>query len=57
MKITIILSVLAAATLVSAGKFHSLKHGKSNIINNGFIIEYNDGVKHSDAHDALKSRN
>ncbi|KAG0343921.1 hypothetical protein BGZ54_006012, partial [Gamsiella multidivaricata] len=55
MKITAILSALAAATLVSAGKFHSLKPGKTNIINNAFIIEYHDGVKHSDAHDALKS--
>ncbi|KAG0037181.1 hypothetical protein BGZ83_003515, partial [Gryganskiella cystojenkinii] len=55
MKITAILSALAAATLVSAGKFHQVKHGKTNILPNAFIIEYQPGVSHSDAHNGLKS--
>ncbi|KAF8937423.1 hypothetical protein BGZ58_002731 [Dissophora ornata] len=55
MKITAILSALAAATLVSAGKFHELKPGKTNFLPNAFIIEYHDGVKHASAHDSLKS--
>ncbi|KAG0327865.1 hypothetical protein BGZ99_006670, partial [Dissophora globulifera] len=57
MKITAILSALAAATLVSAGKFHDVGSLKdSNILPGGFIIEYQDGIKHSDAHNALNSR-
>ncbi|KAI1315512.1 hypothetical protein EDD11_000693 [Mortierella claussenii] len=57
MKISAILSALAAATLVSAGKFHELKPGKShhNILPNAFIIEYHDGVKHDEAQNALTS--
>ncbi|KAF9182447.1 hypothetical protein BGZ51_000691 [Haplosporangium sp. Z 767] len=57
MKISAILSTLAAATLVSAGKFHDLgKLENTNILPNGYIIEYHDSIGHKDAHNALKSR-
>ncbi len=57
MKITAILSALAAATLVSAGKFHDItKLEKTNVLPGGFIIEYHDNIKHNDAHNALNSR-
>ncbi|KAF9575160.1 hypothetical protein EC968_004096 [Mortierella alpina] len=57
MKITAILSALAAATLVSAGKFHDItKLEKINILPNGYIIEYHDNIKHNEAHNALNSR-
>ncbi|GJJ78409.1 hypothetical protein EMPS_10768 [Entomortierella parvispora] len=55
MKITTILSALVAATLVSAGKFHQVKTGKTNILPNAFIIEYEKGVTHADAHTGLHS--
>lgn len=55
MKITAILSALAAATLVSAGKFHQVKTGKTNIVPNAYIIEYEKGITHADAHAGLKS--
>ncbi|KAF9121172.1 hypothetical protein BGW39_010785 [Mortierella sp. 14UC] len=56
MKITAILSALAAATLVSAGKFHLPKAGasSSDLIPNAYIIEYHDGVTRSNAHANLK---
>ncbi|KAG0360166.1 hypothetical protein BGZ54_009663, partial [Gamsiella multidivaricata] len=57
MKITAILSALAAATLVSAGRFHDVGSIKDiNVLPNGYIIEYHDGIKHADAHNALNSR-
>ncbi|KAG9060952.1 hypothetical protein KI688_007779 [Linnemannia hyalina] len=54
MKITAILSALAAATLVSAGKFHTTQPGKANVVPGAYIIEYKDGISHSNAHDNLK---
>ncbi|KAF9328954.1 hypothetical protein BGZ91_000767, partial [Linnemannia elongata] len=54
MKITAILSALAAASLVSAGKFHSTKPGKANVVPGAYIIEYKDGISRSNAHDNLK---
>ncbi|KAI1315507.1 hypothetical protein EDD11_000688 [Mortierella claussenii] len=58
MKVTAILSVLAAATLVSAGKLHELRSSGSHpIVPNGYIIEYESHVSHKDAHNALTSRN
>ncbi|KAF9207327.1 hypothetical protein BGZ49_000679 [Haplosporangium sp. Z 27] len=57
MKITTILSTLAAATLVSAGKFHTLLPGKTNFVPNAFIIEYESGISHSNAHENLKAHN
>ncbi|KAG0211484.1 hypothetical protein BGX28_007845 [Mortierella sp. GBA30] len=57
MKIITILSAFAAATLVSAGKFHSLKSADSKIVPNGYIIEYDEGVKHADAQGALNAHN
>ncbi|KAF9123343.1 hypothetical protein BGX30_001511, partial [Mortierella sp. GBA39] len=54
MKITAILSALAAATLVSAGKFHTTQPGKANVVPGAYIIEYKDGVSRSNAHDNLK---
>ena len=56
MKITsTILSILAAASLVSAGKFHQVQSGKTNIVPNAYIIEYHDGFSHADAHNGLKT--
>ncbi|KAF9413463.1 hypothetical protein BGZ76_005031, partial [Entomortierella beljakovae] len=54
MKITAILSVIAAATLVSAGKFHPEK-SHTKVVPNAYIIEYEDGVKHNQAQNALRS--
>ncbi|KAG0379375.1 hypothetical protein BGX24_000638, partial [Mortierella sp. AD032] len=55
MKITAILSALAAVTLVSAGKFHVSKPGRSSdLIPNGYIIEYHEGISRSNAHNNLK---
>ncbi|KAF9104109.1 hypothetical protein BGX27_010242 [Mortierella sp. AM989] len=55
MKITAILSVLAAATLVSAGKFHPVKLGHKDFLADAYIIEYEDGVKHNQAKNAFKA--
>ncbi|KAG0349481.1 hypothetical protein BGZ54_004353, partial [Gamsiella multidivaricata] len=55
MKITTILSALAAASMVSAGKFHAVKPGKVDIVPNAYIIEYHDNIRHSDAHNSLKA--
>ncbi|KAF9104111.1 hypothetical protein BGX27_010244 [Mortierella sp. AM989] len=55
MKVITILSALAAATLVSAGKFHELLPGKTNYIPHTYIIEYESGVSHNSAHDTIKS--
>ncbi|KAG0289476.1 hypothetical protein BGZ97_006458, partial [Linnemannia gamsii] len=54
MKITAILSALAAATLVSAGKFHTTQPGKGNFVPGAYIIEYKEGISRSNAHDNLK---
>ncbi|KAF9282521.1 hypothetical protein BGZ68_005932 [Mortierella alpina] len=56
MKITAILSILPAATLVSAGKFHELPESIPTVPR-GFIIEYQDGVRHNDAHNSLRGKN
>ncbi|GJJ78411.1 hypothetical protein EMPS_10770 [Entomortierella parvispora] len=58
MKITAtILSALAAASLVSAGKFHQHMEGKEHqIIPNAFIIEYETGANHRDIQNAINSR-
>ncbi|KAG0332564.1 hypothetical protein BG004_001195 [Podila humilis] len=56
MKFTAILSVLAAATLVSAGSLHHPVSNNARVVPNGYIIEYNDNVKHSVARNALNSR-
>ncbi|KAF9910498.1 hypothetical protein EC991_006315 [Linnemannia zychae] len=54
MKITAILSALAAASLVSAGKFHSTQPGKNNIVADSYIIQYQDGITARNAHDNLR---
>ncbi|KAF9409527.1 hypothetical protein BGZ94_001925, partial [Podila epigama] len=57
MKITTIISALAAATLVSAGTFHIPKAShQPQVVPNAYIIEYEDNVKHNQAHNALNSR-
>ncbi|KAF9940622.1 hypothetical protein BGZ67_007260 [Mortierella alpina] len=57
MKVTAILSALAAATLVSAGTFHDFsKLDKVKTLPRGFIIEYHDNIKANEAHNALNSR-
>ncbi|KAK3820444.1 MAG: peptidase S8/S53 domain-containing protein [Benniella sp.] len=57
MKITAILSTIAAATLVSAGTFHDVGKLKgSNIVAGGYIIEYHEGISHQAAQNALNSR-
>ncbi|KAI8346439.1 peptidase S8/S53 domain-containing protein [Mortierella sp. GBAus27b] len=57
MKITAILSALAAATLVSAGTFHDVgKIKNTDIVPDGYIVQYHDGVSHNDAQNALNSR-
>ncbi|KAI1315508.1 hypothetical protein EDD11_000689 [Mortierella claussenii] len=55
MKITVIISALAAVTLVSAGKFHPHKIGTVDIVPNGYIIQYDDNVHHNQAQNALKA--
>jgi len=54
MKITAILSVIAAATLVSAGKLHPINAGREHVPN-GFIIEYEEHANHGDFQNSLKS--
>ncbi|KAF9584281.1 hypothetical protein BGW38_006976, partial [Lunasporangiospora selenospora] len=57
MKFATILSALAAATLVSAGKFHELDiKDQDKVVTGGFIIEYQDNVSHNAARNALNSR-
>ncbi|KAF9367695.1 hypothetical protein CPB97_005413 [Podila verticillata] len=57
MKITAILSALAAATIVSAGKFIPVDNSNSaGVVENAFIIEYEDGVDHAKANNFLNSR-
>ncbi|KAF9318986.1 hypothetical protein BG006_003069, partial [Podila minutissima] len=55
MKITAILSALAAASLVSAGRFIPLAENKPNHISGAYIIEYEDGVDHAKANKFLNS--
>lgn len=54
MKIFTILSALAAATLVSAGKFHIPKDAKYDFQPNGYIIQYQDNISRANAHNNLK---
>ncbi|KAF9905216.1 hypothetical protein EC991_001919 [Linnemannia zychae] len=56
MKITAILSALAAATLVSAGKYHDLENLGGNVAPGKYIIEYHEGISHNDARNALNAR-
>ncbi|KAF9215642.1 hypothetical protein BGZ59_000736, partial [Podila verticillata] len=56
MKIAAILSTLAAATLVSAGKFHPLTNPETRYIPGGFIIEFQDDIPRNAAHNALNSK-
>ncbi|KAG0371291.1 hypothetical protein BGZ54_007480 [Gamsiella multidivaricata] len=57
MKITALISLMAAATLVSAGKFQpSVPRPDVEIIPGAFIIEYHDGVDHAKANNYLNSR-
>ncbi|KAF9187924.1 hypothetical protein BGZ51_000944 [Haplosporangium sp. Z 767] len=57
MKITSLLSLVAAATLVSAGKFHPSEiRPDVDIIPGAYIIEYQDGVDHNKANNFLNSR-
>ncbi|KAG0257381.1 hypothetical protein BG011_003999 [Mortierella polycephala] len=58
MKINTILSALAAATLVSAGKFHELSTPETTrVVSGGYIVEYHDGIGHNNAHNTLKAKN
>ncbi|KAF9288625.1 hypothetical protein BGZ88_008097 [Linnemannia elongata] len=54
MKITAILSALAAATLVSAGKFHLPKDNTVELQPHGYIIQYQDNISRANAHSNLK---
>lgn len=56
MRITVALSALAAATLVSAGKFHlsTIGQGQSDILPNAYIVEYHEGISRFNAHANLK---
>ncbi|KAF9107976.1 hypothetical protein BGX27_008527 [Mortierella sp. AM989] len=57
MKITSILSLLAAATLVSAGKFQAADlRPNTNVVPGAFIVEYHDGVDHVKANNYLNSK-
>ncbi|KAG0050364.1 hypothetical protein BGZ83_004866 [Gryganskiella cystojenkinii] len=53
---TTILSTLAAATLVSAGTFHIMPD-TVNVVPRGYIIQYQDGFVHTQAHNNLNSHN
>lgn len=55
MKLATILSALAAATLVNAGKFHPVDESKVEYVPNAYIIEYNDNVRHKDAHNSFRA--
>ncbi|ORZ17539.1 peptidase S8/S53 domain-containing protein [Lobosporangium transversale] len=56
MKLTAtILSVVAAASLVSAGTFHPHKINPNDTISNGYIIQYDDNVNHAQVQNSLKS--
>ncbi|KAG0307464.1 hypothetical protein BGZ99_001436 [Dissophora globulifera] len=58
MKITTILSALAAATLVSAGKLHKIKASEaseSNIVPGAYIIQYEPHVDHVTASNNLRT--
>ncbi|KAF9980996.1 hypothetical protein BGZ75_007758 [Mortierella antarctica] len=55
MKLATILSALAAATLVTAGKFHPIDESKVDYVPNAYIIEYNDDVRHRDAHNTFRA--
>ncbi|KAG0323743.1 hypothetical protein BGZ99_002543 [Dissophora globulifera] len=56
MRISAILSALAAATLVSAGQYHSPSSTLSSVkvSPGGYIIEYHDTIAHMDAYSALR---
>ncbi|KAG0329124.1 hypothetical protein BG004_002397, partial [Podila humilis] len=56
MKITAILSALAAATLVSAGTLHLPVKSDVKVVRDAYIIEFNDNVNHNQARNNLKSR-
>ncbi|KAF8983237.1 hypothetical protein BGZ46_010609 [Entomortierella lignicola] len=57
MKITSIISLIAAATLVSAGKFHPNEiRPDTNVVPGGFIIEYQDNINHAKANSILNSK-
>ncbi|KAI1318450.1 hypothetical protein EDD11_006534 [Mortierella claussenii] len=57
MKITSLLSLIAAASLASAGKFNpSVPRPDVDIVPGAFIIEYHDGVDHAKANNFLNSR-
>ncbi|KAG0288072.1 hypothetical protein BGZ98_004389, partial [Dissophora globulifera] len=58
MKIITIISALAAATLVSAGKLHKIKASEiseSNIVPGAYIIQYEPHVTHATASNNLKT--
>ncbi|KAG0080690.1 hypothetical protein BGZ92_000517 [Podila epicladia] len=55
MKLTSVLSALAATALVSAGKFHPVEEGKVDFIPNAYIIEYSDGIRRNVAHNSLEA--
>ncbi|KAF9425410.1 hypothetical protein BGZ94_007561 [Podila epigama] len=56
MKISVILSTLAAAALVSAGKFHPLPKADTRHVPGGFIVEFQDDIPRTVAHNALNSK-
>ncbi|KAG0341819.1 hypothetical protein BG004_005891 [Podila humilis] len=56
MKITAILSTLAAATLVSAGKFHVVTNPEIRYVPNGYIVEFQDNLPRTAIHNALGSK-
>ncbi|KAF9410822.1 hypothetical protein BGZ76_005435, partial [Entomortierella beljakovae] len=57
MKVTVVLSTLSAMTLVSAGKFHKDFPGKTEIVSNAYIIEYEPYFNHNLAYQALSAHN
>ncbi|KAF9182448.1 hypothetical protein BGZ50_004914 [Haplosporangium sp. Z 11] len=52
---TILSAALATATLVSAGKFHPLESDEMKVLPKSYIIEYEDGLRHSDADNLLNA--
>ncbi|KAF9170789.1 hypothetical protein BGX20_008522 [Mortierella sp. AD010] len=55
MKVSTILSAIAAATLVSAGKLHLPLPGKTHFVPNAYIIEYESSINHNTAHDSIRA--
>ncbi|KAG0325810.1 hypothetical protein BG004_003100, partial [Podila humilis] len=51
-----LLSLAAAASMVSAGRFIPIERPNAGLVENAFIVEYEDGVSHTKANNFFNSR-